>query len=281
MRNVALLGAGGKIGGRVASRLVEAGFALRPVETAPEGRARLAEQGLQTMELPQALDGAQAVILALPDRVIGKVIAGMRDLLRPGTMLVVLDAAAPYSGHLPPDRPDLTFFITHPCHPPLWCDSDDPAQRADSFGLVAPQSIVCALMQGPEEHYALGEEIARAMWAPILRCHRVEAEHIAILEPGLSEMVALPLVVAMGQAIEHCVARGVPREAAYDFLVGHLNVELAVVLGRLPNIFSDGAKKMIEFATPLMLRDDWRETLETRRLKQAVELITDGQVTTP
>jgi hypothetical protein len=281
MKNVALLGAGGKIGARVAGRLIEGGFSLRPVETAPEGRARLADQGLQAMELPQALDGADAIILAVPDRLIGQVIEGMRDRLRPKQMLVVLDAAAPYSGHLPKDRPDLTYFITHPCHPPLWSDSNDPAERADSFGLVAPQSIVCALMQGPEEHYAAGEAIAKAMWAPILRCHRVEAEHIAILEPGLSEMVALPLCVAMGQAIEHCVKQGVPREAAYDFLVGHLNVELSVVLGRMPNIFSDGAKKMIDFATPLMLRDDWRETLEPRRLKQAVELITEGRVQTP
>jgi hypothetical protein len=280
MKNVALLGAGGKIGGRVIGKLAASGFALRPVEPSAEGRARLDDQGFQAMELPQALEGAEAVVLALPDRLIGPVVAEMQPLLRPGTMLVILDAAAPYSDHLPKDRPDLTYFITHPCHPPLWSDSDDPAERADSFGLVAPQSIVCALMQGPEEHYAAGEAIARAMWGPILRCHRVEAEHIAILEPGLSEMVALPLCVAMGQAIDRCAELGVPREAAYDFMVGHLNVMLAVVMGRLPNIFSDGAKMMIDFATPLMLQESWRETLEPRRLKQAVELITEGRART-
>lgn len=280
MKNIALLGAGGKIGSRVAGKLAAGGFALRPVETAPEGRARLAEQGFQAMPLDQALAGAEAVVLALPDRVIGQVVREMLPSLNPGTMLVVLDAAAPYADHLPKDRPDLSYFITHPCHPPLWCDSDDPAERADSFGLVAPQSIVCALMQGPEEHYAAGEAIGRAMWGPILRSHRVEAEHVAILEPGLSEMVALPLCVAMGQAVDRCTELGVPRAAAVDFLLGHLNVELAVVMGRLPNIFSDGAKRMIDFATPLMLQQNWRETLEPRRLKQAVELITEGRIRT-
>jgi hypothetical protein len=63
-------------------------------------------------------------------------------------------------------------------------------------------------------------------------------------------------------------------------MVGHLNVMLAVVMGRLPNIFSDGAKMMIDFATPLMLQESWRETLEPRRLKQAVELITEGRART-
>ncbi len=34
-------------------------------------------------------------------------------------MVLILDAAAPYADVLPKDRPDLTYFVGHPCHPPL------------------------------------------------------------------------------------------------------------------------------------------------------------------
>lgn len=33
-------------------------------------------------------------------------------------MLVGLDAAAPYAGDLPKSD-DLTYFVVHPCHPPV------------------------------------------------------------------------------------------------------------------------------------------------------------------
>ena len=49
-------------------------------------------------------------------------------------------------------------------------------------------------MQGPEEHYARGEEIARTIWAPVMRSHRVTVEQMAMLEPGLSETVCATLL---------------------------------------------------------------------------------------
>ena len=55
--------------------------------------------------------------------------------------------------------------------------------------MKAKQHIVCALMQGPEEHYALCEEVARAIYAPVMRAHRCTVEQMAILEPALSETV--------------------------------------------------------------------------------------------
>ena len=39
-------------------------------------------------------------------------------------------------------------------------------------------------MQWPEGHYAVGEAIARTIWAPMLRSHRVTAEQMAMLERG-------------------------------------------------------------------------------------------------
>src|SRR3546814_15039897 len=86
-------------------------------------------------------------------------------------------------------------------------------------------------MQGPEEHYALGEEIARVIWAPILRSHKVTVDQMALLEPGLSETVCASLLDVMREAMDEVVARGVPQEAARDFLLGHMNV-LAAAIGR-------------------------------------------------
>ena len=40
-------------------------------------------------------------------------------------------------------------------------------------------------MQGPESHYRLGEDVARTIFAPVMRSHRVTVEQMAILEPVL------------------------------------------------------------------------------------------------
>ena len=55
----------------------------------------------------------------MPDTVIGKIAASISPMLKPGTMVITLDAAAPFAGHLP-DRKDLVYFVTHPCHPSIF-----------------------------------------------------------------------------------------------------------------------------------------------------------------
>jgi hypothetical protein len=165
MTSIALFGAGGKMGHRLSRNLKTSRFEVRHVEVNDAGRARLAQDfGVQCVPAEEALAGAHVAILAVPDTHIGKVAQSIQHLLRPGMMVVVLDAAAPFAGHLP-ERPDLTYFVTHPCHPPIFNDETDPEAKKDRFGgIAAKQHIVNALMQGPEEHYALGEEVARAIW---------------------------------------------------------------------------------------------------------------------
>ena len=121
------------------------------------GKARLKNDlGLECVSPDEALKGAEVVILAVPDTHIGKVAAGINDRLQAGTMVVALDAAAPFAGHLPA-RPDLTYFVTHPCHPPIFNDETDIAAKRDHFGgLLAKQHIVSALMQGPESALCTG-----------------------------------------------------------------------------------------------------------------------------
>jgi D-apionate oxidoisomerase len=272
---IALFGAGGKMGYRLASNLRGSRFSVRHVEVSDVGKGRLKTGlGIDTIPADEALEGAEVVILAVPDTHIGKVAAGISDKLPTGTMVVALDAAAPFAGHLPA-RPDLTYFVTHPCHPPIFNDETDMAAKHDHFGGVsAKQHIVSALMQGPDTAYALGEEIAKVIWAPVMRSHRVTVEQMALLEPGLSETVCATLLVVMREAMDDVVARGVPKEAARDFLLGHMNVLGAVIFGEVDGVFSDACNKAIEFGKPSLMRPDWKKVFEPQEIADSIQRIT-------
>ena len=275
MTSIALFGAGGKMGHRLSRNLKDSAFTVRHVEVSEQGRARLAQDfGVQCVSAEVALADAQVAILAVPDTHIGKVAQSINHLLKPGTMVVVLDAAAPFAGHLP-ERPDLTYFVTHPCHPPIFNDETALDAKADRFGGVAArQHNVSALMQGPEEHYAMGEEVARTIWAPVMRSHRVTVEQMALLEPGLSETVVASLLDVMREAMDEVVARGVPAEAARDFLLGHMNILGAVIFKEQPGVFSDACNKAIQFGKPMLMRDDWKRVFEPDEIAASIQRIT-------
>jgi D-apionate oxidoisomerase len=275
MTAIALFGAGGKMGYRLASNLKGSRFQVRHVEVAPSGIARLKTGlGIDCIAADIALDSADVVVLAVPDTHIGKVAAGIDKQLKAGTMVVALDAAAPFAGHLPA-RSDLTYFVTHPCHPPIFNDETEMAAKNDHFGGVsAKQHIVNALMQGPESAYATGEEIAKVIWAPVMRSHRVTVEQMALLEPGLSETVAATLLVVMREAMDEVVARGVPKEAARDFLLGHMNVLGAVIFGEVEGVFSDACNKAIEFGKPTLMQPNWKKVFEPQEIADSIRRIT-------
>ncbi|KFG69853.1 phosphogluconate dehydrogenase C-terminal domain-containing protein [Microvirga sp. BSC39] len=263
MTKIALLGAGGKMGVRLASNLKGSAYEVFHVEVSEEGRQRLKTVvGADCVDRDVALGEADVVIMAVPDRLIGKIAHSFIDAVKPGTAIIMLDAAAPYAGELPA-RTDVTYFVTHPCHPPIFNDETDPAAKNDFFGGVkAKQHIVCALMQGPEEHYALCEDIARTIYKPVMRSHRCTVEHIAIMEPALSETIGATLCLALREATDEAVRRGVPRQAAVDFMLGHLNIELAIAFEAFPEgKFSDGALYAIDQARPQIFREGWLERI--------------------
>ena len=275
MSVIALFGAGGKMGIRLGSNLKKAGADVRPVEVSDVGRERLKTiLGYEPVDAATAIQDADIVVLAVPDTLIGKVATGMIHDLKPGTMVIILDAAAPFAGHLP-ERADITYFVTHPCHPPIFNDETDPTAKRDFFGAVAAkQHIVCALMQGPESDYAKGETVARMIWAPVMRSHRVTVEQMAILEPGLSETLCASLLDVMGEALEEVVRRGVPREAARDFLLGHMNILGAVIFKEIDGVFSDACNKAIEFGKPALMQPDWKRIFEPEEIMASIRRIT-------
>ncbi len=276
MTRIALLGAGGKMGVRLAANLKGSAYDVDHVEISADGRARLREAvGVDCVTRDEALARADVVLMAVPDRLIGRIAHEIVATLRPGTIVIMLDAAAPHAGELP-ERADISYFVTHPCHPPIFNDETDPAAKRDFFGGVhARHHIVCALMQGPEEHYALGEAIARTIYKPVMRSHRCTVEHIAILEPALSETVGATLSLALREATDEAVRRGVPRQAAEDFILGHLTIELAIAFGIFPEgKFSDGALKAIDEARSVIFRDNWLETVfSPEEVKRSVRAI--------
>jgi hypothetical protein len=271
---VALLGAGGKMGCRLTDNLRKTDYEVRYVEISERGKAALAERGISPVPAKEAVSESDVVVLALPDNRIGSVTAELAPHFRNGAMLVALDIAAPLAGVLP-KRTDLTYFITHPCHPSIFGNEDDPEHRGDFFGFRAPQNIVCCLMQGPEEAYALGEQVARALYAPVLRAHRCTPVQMAILEPVLSETVLGTCLTVIREAMDEAIQRGVPAGAARDFLLGHIKVELGIVFQEFEGAtFSDGALQAIEAAKTRLFRSDWKRVFDSDSMMESIRQIT-------
>jgi hypothetical protein len=279
MTTLTLLGAGGKMGCRIIDHLKDnSAYRLLCVEISEAGVKNLAQRGLRATPMPEALAQADVAILALPDRVLGRVAREAVPQLKPGALVIALDPAAAHAGEFPP-RPDISYFVTHPCHPSVFDYEDDPEARADFFGgTKARQPIVCALMRGPEEHYALGEKLAREFFAPVTRAHRITVEQMAMLEPAMAETVGIAVITALRGALEEVVKRGVPRAAAEDFLYGHIKVPLGIAFDRVNFPFSDGAKLIAEYGRQRVLQADWKKVFEPESVKEQVRVIVSGQL---
>jgi hypothetical protein len=172
------------------------------------------------------------VILALPDRALGTVAHHVVPQLKPGALVMCLDPAAPQAGELP-ERGDIGYFVTHPCHPPVFNDEVGEARKDYFGGVKAKQHIVCALQQGTEAHYKTGETLACAMYAPVMT---VAPDH------GRADGASRTGDGGDGRGmLHHDHPRGDgrsgearrPEAAARDFLLGHVNIPLAIVFARL------------------------------------------------
>src|SRR6516164_6612418 len=132
--NITLLGAGGKMGGRITANLQPLPqYKVDYVEASEERRKQMADAGIIATPIEEALGRADAVILGVPDRLIGKITHEIVPKLKPGTIVVGLDPAAAYAGVMP-KRGDITYFIAHPCHPPLFSDTEPASSKSDWFG---------------------------------------------------------------------------------------------------------------------------------------------------
>ena len=275
MTTIALMGAGGQMGTRIAQKLKgNVNYKTLYVEVSEEGKGKLAGLGLSVTSQDEAIKQADVVILAVPDRLIGPICQDMVPRVKSGAMIMGLDPAAGYAGVLP-ERREISYFITHPCHAPMFGDETDPEAQQDFFGGdKARQSIVCSLHQGPEEDYARGEAIARVIYAPVRQSYRITTEQMAILEPALVETLGLTCVYIMKEAMDEAVRMGVPRAAAQDFLFGHVRCMMGEVFLLDGATLSEGARLAVSQAKEQIFQPDWIKVMKIENIKESVRKIT-------
>ena len=275
METIALIGAGGKMGMRLTRNLKNSPFNMSYIEISEPGKEKLAELGVQVTEVGSVVPEADVVILAVPDVALAKVSAGIIPQMKPGAMVMTLDPAVARAGRLFL-RTDVSYFIAHPSHPSVFNWEPTPEAQADFFGgTLAKQTIVCALMQGPEAAYELGETVAKTMYAPVSKAFKITMEQMALLEPALVETLSSSCLDLVREGMEEIIARGVPREAAREFLLGHINIQLAVLFQELPNaVFSDAANKALQRGRSILFKDDWKQIFEPDNVLQQVIDIT-------
>ncbi|MBB3125480.1 hypothetical protein FHS19_000134 [Paenibacillus rhizosphaerae] len=272
MKQIALIGAGGKMGCRITDNLSKGSHKVDYVEIGSRGIERLAERGIVPVQQHEAVPDADVIILAVPDVAIGQISKDIVPLMKTGALLMVLDPAAAYLGELPA-REDVSYFVAHPCHPPVLNDEITLEAKRDFFGgVAAKQAIVCALMQGPEEHYLLGEDMAKDMFAPVMRSHRITVEQMAVLEPTMAETISSMMVTVLGEALDEAVNQGVPYDAARDFLLGHINIQLGIVFEKV-NPFSDACLVAIEYGRKAMIKEGWKELFRPERVYEQIDVM--------
>lgn len=249
-------------------------YKVHYLEIAEPGVAALKKAGVKVSSPDDALPQSDVVILGLPDVAIGKASKAIVDRMRPGALMLTLDPAAPLDGkvHM---RDDIHYVIAHPCHPSIFAWEETEEATRDFYGGVsARQAIVVALMQGDEDAYRLGERVAKDMYAPISRVHRITLEQMAMLEPAMVETLAQTCMEVVKEGYDIIVRKGVPEAAARDFVLGHLRIQIAVLFGEVDGGFSDAAYKISKRAKPILFKENWQRIFEMDDIREQVKDIT-------
>ena len=280
MTRVTILGAGGNMGRRIAGPLREHpdGYELRYVEPGERGRSLLAEIGVDVSQTDGALPGADVVVFAVPDKIVQGVAAEVIPKLDPGTRVLFLDPAAIAADRIL-HRDDISCFVTHPTHPPLYSlmDEASPEARRDYWGGgLAHQALVFATAWGEEEDAALVQQVATDMFAPISACHRITVDQMAMLEPALSETLTNGCISVIHEGLQRVIDAGVPEAAARDFCMGHLQIGIALIFGQLDWQLSEGAQMALSKAKGSLFRPDWDAIFEPEAILASVREITGG-----
>jgi hypothetical protein len=276
---VAVLGAGGNMGRRITRTLKDDDrYDLRLIEPGDRGRTLLAELGCEAVGQAEGLAGAELVVFAVPDKIVKQVAAEVVPLLDTGTSILFLDPAAVAADRIP-HRDDIQCYVTHPTHPPLYdlLEESDVSARHDYWGGgQATQAIVFAIAWGDEEHAQLVERVVNDMFAPISRSHRITVHQMAMLEPALTETLTNGCIAVIREGMERVVAAGVPEEATFDFLMGHLQIGIALIFERFDWRLSEGAQLALEQSRETLFKDDWYRIFDDDNLMASLRQITGG-----
>jgi ketol-acid reductoisomerase len=271
MSKIALVGAGGKMGCRLTDNFLKCPqYILDYLEVSEKGIQHLKERNVIVSNESEAIPNADVVILAVPDVIIGSISDSVIPKMKPGSVVLTLDPAAPIGGVIH-HRDDLGYVIAHPCHPSVFNWEPTEAAFRDFYGgISAKQSIVVAMMHGAEEQFKLGEKIAQDMYAPIKDTYRITLEQMAILEPAMVETLAQTCMEVVKEGYDRIVELGVPEAAARDFVLGHLRIQMAVLFKEVNGSFSDAAYKISKRAKPILFKDNWKKIFDMDDIKEQV-----------
>lgn len=277
---VAVLGAGGNMGRRITRSLKDDDrHELRLIERSDAGRAKLAELGVTTVDQESGFAGADVVVFAVPDKIVRYVAAEVVPLLDPGTAILLLDPAAVAAGRIL-RREDVPCFVTHPTHPPLYDLLGEPeleARRDYWGGGKAHQAIVFAHAWGDPGRADEIEILVTHMFRPISRTHRITVDQMTLLEPALTETLANGCAAIIKEGMHRVVDKGVPEAAAWDFLMGHLQIGISIIFEQLDWKLSEGAQQALDESRSQIFRDDWYAIFEPEPLMASLRRITGGE----
>jgi hypothetical protein len=77
------------------------------------------------------------------------------------------------------------------------------------------------------------------------------------------------------EGLNEVIKRGVPADAARDFLLGHLRIQMAVLFDELPGaVFSDAANKALRRGLKEFIKEDWRKVFEPDNVRDQISAIT-------
>lgn len=269
-QQLALVGAGGKMGMRIGANLAASDYHVHYCETAPAARERVTEQGRTLADIDDVIEQCDLVILAVPDVALADVTAALVPRMAAGATLLTLDPAAAYAGVLHA-RDDIRYAVAHPCHPSVFLERRTDAEHADAFGGVAATQPVAAAFDGASDaDKAALAPVIRVMYGPVDAVHWVTVTQLAYLEPTLVETVACMLGSFMKETLEETVSRtGMPREAAEAMLYGHIQIALAVAF-KGTNPFSDACMIAMDYGRETIIKPDWQKIFDQDELDKVI-----------
>ena len=155
-------------------------------------------------------------------------------------------------------------------------------QALTSSGIVIFQDSSGALSY----HAPVGRDVQKLVSTQRVRGRACQHGFQLPIAPLLAAATSSPLAAATSvsvmwadggfrEAMDEAVRRGVSEEAARDFILGHLNVELAILFDQLPGVrMSDAANKAVERAKKEIFVADWKKVFERDAIAENIRMIT-------
>lgn len=271
--NIAVIGAGGKMGMRVSNNLVKTAHNVWYAENSPAGQERVTATGRSLTDSADAVADADIVIFAVPDLALKAVTSDLVPKMKSGAIALTLDPAAAYAGLLT-RRDDVINAVTHPCHPSVFLQRTTPEEYADTFGgIAAPQDAIAAIESEDPIKKQIVEDTVRIIFAPVIDVHWVTVKQLAQLEPTLVETIACMIGDLLKESLHEAVhTMGIPEPAARSILLGHTQVALANTL-RGDNPFSDACKIAMDYGRESIIRDDWKKVFTDAELDKNLAMM--------